>query len=88
MDDEGERACRNLGQRVIELRKAQGWTQQNLADRMQIDAREVRRIEAGDNLTVFTLVKLAAALGVGVGALFELARESRPRRPGRPRSSR
>lgn len=85
MDDEGERACRNLGQRVIELRKAHGWTQQNLADRMQIDSREVRRIEAGDNLTVLMLVKLAGALGVGVGALFEPALPTQ-RRVGRPRT--
>jgi hypothetical protein len=52
---------------------------------MQIDAREVRRIEAGDNLTVFMLVKLAGALGVGIGALFEPA-EPIKRRAGRPRT--
>jgi transcriptional regulator with XRE-family HTH domain len=86
--DEGERVCQNLGRRVIELRKAQGLTQQNLADRMQIDARDVRRIESGDNVTVVTLVKLAGALDVDIGALFEPAAQAGQRRPGRPRSPR
>lgn len=64
-----------------------GWPRQNLAAQMQIDARHVRRIEAGDDMAVFTPVKLAIALDVEVGALFAPASNTRPRRPGRPRAT-
>ncbi len=83
--NKGERACRNLGLRVLELRRGHGWTQQELADRMEMDARDLRRIEAGDNVTVMTLVRLAEALDIEVGALFEPAQDGARRRPGRPK---
>lgn len=84
--DETERVCRDLGQRVIELRKERGWIQQRLADEMEIDARDLRRVEAGDNVTVSMLVRLAGALGVEIGALFEPPRTRHRRKPGRPKA--
>ena len=86
--DETERVCRNLGQRVIELRKERGWIQQQLADEMQIDARDLRRVEAGDNVTISMLVRLARALDVEIGALFEQPRTKHRRQPGRPKAVR
>ena len=86
--DETERVCRNLGQRVIELRKERGWIQQQLADEMQIDPRDLRREEAGDNVTIGMLVRLAKALGVEIAALFESPRTKHRRQPGRPKAVR
>ena len=82
--DETERVCRNLGQRVIELRKERDLTQEALAEKMQFEARDLRRIEAGDNFTIYTLVRLARALGVEIPALFDLPRIKHRRRAGRP----
>jgi transcriptional regulator with XRE-family HTH domain len=85
--DETERVCRNLGQRVIELRIDRELTQEALAEKMQIEARDLRRIEAGDNVTVHTLVRLARALGVDIPALFDPPKMKHRRRPGRPARS-
>jgi len=81
------KVCRDLGQRVLELRVSREWTQQELADAMGVDVREVRRVEAGDNLTVIMLTRLSLALNVGVGELFERPARHRARHPGRPRHS-
>lgn len=86
--DETERVCRDLGQRVIELRREKGLTQQELAERMEIDPRDLRRVEAGDNVTVHMLVRLARALDVHIRDLFQPPRSRQRRRPGRPRSRR
>lgn len=86
--NETERVCRNLGQRVIELRKEFDLTQEALADRVGIDARDLRRVEAGGNVTVHMLVRFAKALNVEIGALFEAPKARHHREPGRPRASR
>lgn len=78
--------CRDLGQRVIELRLARGWTQEELADRVGVDVRDLRRIERGSNITVRMLVRVARGLAVGVGELFERPTTRHFRKPGRPKS--
>jgi transcriptional regulator with XRE-family HTH domain len=76
----------NVGARLIEIRLARGWTQEACAENLLVDVRLLRRIEAGrHNLTVVTLVGLALRLGVATRTLFEDARLSVERRPGRPR---
>jgi transcriptional regulator with XRE-family HTH domain len=63
-----------LGAKVRELRTQQGYTQEELARRAQLDAKHVQTIEAGRaNATVSTLVALADALGCGVRDLFHRA---------------
>ncbi|MBX3183150.1 MAG: helix-turn-helix transcriptional regulator [Polyangiaceae bacterium] len=83
--DDAERVCQDLGQRVIELRKKRGLTQQQLAERLGIDPRDLRRVESGDNVTVRMLVRLAKALVVPIGDLFVAPKVRDARRPGRPR---
>lgn len=46
-------------------------TQEQLAYRANVSLRTVARAEAGQSLNARTLAKLAAALGVPVGALFD-----------------
>jgi transcriptional regulator with XRE-family HTH domain len=86
--DESDLISRNLGLKVVALRRARRITQERLAEQLSMDTRDLRRIEAGDaNVTVRTLVRMARALEVEVNELF-LAPTTRPRRsPGRPKTS-
>lgn len=74
----------NVGARVAEIRRANGWTQQDLADRLRMEPQSVQRIERGTNLTIRSLVRIARVLGVPTMALLEPPRTSRGK-PGRPR---
>ncbi len=85
MDD--ARTLAALGQRLIELRRERGMTQEQLAAAARIDARDLRRVEGGGNTTVTTLLALARALGVGAGDLFTAPQRVTERRPGRPARS-
>ncbi|HJL26627.1 MAG TPA: helix-turn-helix transcriptional regulator, partial [Polyangiaceae bacterium LLY-WYZ-15_(1-7)] len=75
---------RDLGRRVAELRTRRGWTQQVFAEKADFSVKYLQRIESGRaNLSVRSLVKLAAVLAVGVAELFAPP-ESRDARRGRP----
>jgi transcriptional regulator with XRE-family HTH domain len=58
--------------------------QQQLADRLDVSEKNVHRIEAGANLTIRSLERIADALGVRVAELFEQAHRLGRRNPGRP----
>ncbi len=65
---------RDVGRRVAELRVERGWTQDRLASKLDVGARYLQRIEAGDiNLTLDSLLRLAVALRV---ALVDLLRST------------
>ena len=55
--------------RIIELRQAQGWTQERLANASGVGLRTVQRLEAGQD-TLETLTLVAEALQVPVQSLF------------------
>jgi len=73
-----------VGRRIAEIRTTLGWTQHEAAERLRMPLKNFQRYEAGANLTIRTLVRLARGLGVPTRALFD---ESPPRvrRRGRPR---
>lgn len=74
-----------LGRRINELRAGAGLTQEALAERVAMDAKDVQRIEAGAvNVTFRTLVRLADALGCTLGELVAPP-TSREVKVGRPR---
>jgi transcriptional regulator with XRE-family HTH domain len=50
--------------RIAEIRRARGMTQEEVAVALRTATRNVQRIEAGQNLTLHTLARLAAVLGV------------------------
>lgn len=76
---------KNVGRRVAELRVQRGLTQERLAERLGVSIKYQQTVEAGgENLTLDSLARLAAALAVPVTALFAAARTSP--RPGRPRN--
>jgi transcriptional regulator with XRE-family HTH domain len=76
---------RNVGRRLIELRRAKGWTQEEAAHRLRLDVAALRRIESGTHfVTLRTLIRVANAFGVRTRALLDEPTLVEPRRPGRP----
>lgn len=61
-----------LSNRIAELRKEKGLTQEQISERMEIDDGSYRRIESGrTNPTYKTLVKLCNALNISLETMFE-----------------
>lgn len=55
---------------IRRLRKARGITGEQLAEKLGIAPQNLRRIEAGQNLTLRTLAKIADALDLDVRVTF------------------
>ena len=66
-----DEAIRDTGLRVAELRRRRGWSQEQLAAVLGFSLTYVKRVEAGTNLSVRSLVKFADAFELDVRALFE-----------------
>ena len=65
-------ACRKLGLRVRELRRAAEQTQEQLAQLARLDAKHLQLIESGKtNTTIASLVGIAHALDVKLSVLLE-----------------
>ncbi len=61
-----------LGKRVKELRKAKGLTQEKLSEQLNIDPKQLSRIEVGKSFPSFdTLENLSRVLEVEMKELFE-----------------
>jgi transcriptional regulator with XRE-family HTH domain len=58
-----------VSRRIAEIRRSRGVTQDQLAEVLGTATRNVQRLEAGQNLTLHTLARLAAALDVTVADL-------------------
>jgi transcriptional regulator with XRE-family HTH domain len=76
-----------VGRRIAEVRQLHGLTQEEAAEQLGISLRHMKRLEAGHNMTIFTLARIAFALDVAPAALLAPPQSSAPRRPGRPRAS-
>ena len=76
---------RRVTKRIAELRRDRGMTQEGLAEALCTATRNVQRIEAGQNLTLHTLARVAALLGVRPEELvtgeIDAPRARRSRRP-------
>ena len=60
-----------LGKRIKELRRIKNLTQEQLAEKMEIDQRNLSKIECGNNfITAETLSKILIALNVEPQELF------------------
>ena len=60
-----------LGLRIKELRKIKGFTQEELAEKMEIDQRNLSKIECGNNfITAETLSKILSSLDIEPAELF------------------
>ena len=60
-----------IGKRIKELRKAQGISQQQLAELANIDQRNLSHIECGDTFPSRSLLDLAKALNIELKDLFD-----------------
>jgi transcriptional regulator with XRE-family HTH domain len=62
----------HAGSRLAEIRKAQGVSQDRLAERLDVSTQWLSRLENGhENATIETLVRVANAIGVRVVELFQ-----------------
>ena len=64
---------RLLGLRVRELRIKKGYSQQKLAELVNIDQRNVSNIECGNSFPSKCLLELAYALGVELSEMFDFS---------------
>ena len=79
-----DRVAQQVALRIAELRRANGLTQEQVADRLGMPLRNFQRIESGvQNLTIRMLVRIAVALDVDPAAFWLEPSSARPRR-GRP----
>lgn len=61
-----------LGERIKELRKARGLSQEQLTDQLGIDSKHLSRIEVGNSYpSMDTLADIAAALQVEMKEFFD-----------------
>ena len=68
---------KQLGQRIRQLRKAQEWTQQQAAQRANLDYKYLGAIERGErNITLDNIEKIAAGFGVEAHQLFLFSADS------------
>jgi transcriptional regulator with XRE-family HTH domain len=62
----------DVGRRVAQARKDRGFTQEALAEAVQIEPVTLSRLETGDRaLSLSTLASIATVLGVGLGDLLD-----------------
>jgi transcriptional regulator with XRE-family HTH domain len=79
------RVIEDVGRRVAELRRSQGATQAQLAERLGMPVQDLQNIELGKrNLTLRSLCNLARGLGVPSRSLLDPPATREPRRRGRP----
>jgi transcriptional regulator with XRE-family HTH domain len=74
----------DVGRRIAEVRQLGEMTQEECAEKLGISLRHMKRLEAGHNMTIFTLARVASAFGISPASLLATPRSSAPRRPGRP----
>lgn len=73
-----------VGRRVCEVREERGLTQEDLAEKIPMEIRNLRRVELGtQNVTVKTLARIAKALRCDLIEFFRPVTIS-VRRRGRP----
>ena len=64
---------KQIGQKIRDLRKARGWTQENLAEKTGLHPTYIGGIERGDrNPTVDSLYKISESFGISIASLLTL----------------
>lgn len=70
--DIGKKAVRDFGKRVKELREARDWSQERLAEVLDLDSTYISRIETGKRSpSLPNIARIAQALGVHIADLFQ-----------------
>lgn len=85
-DQDPKKIAADIGFRIAELRRQKGWTQEAFSVKLGNTFQWVSQIEAGRNLTVYSLVKIANALDTRVVELLAPTTDDTPKRKrGRPK---
>lgn len=72
-----EELLRMVGARLQQLRKRRGWTQEALAEAIDIQPVTLSRYETGDRpLSLTVLARASGALDVGLGDLLDVSRDA------------
>jgi transcriptional regulator with XRE-family HTH domain len=72
VDKADKQFLKELGERIIKIRKEKGITQVELGDRCDIEKPNMRRIEAGGtNPTILTLKKICQGLNIDLNELLD-----------------
>jgi transcriptional regulator with XRE-family HTH domain len=82
--EDPDRVIADVGRRVAEIRRELGWTQQEAAEHLRMPLKNLQRIEAGMNLTIRTLTRVARGLRVRARELLDEPKSRERRRRGRP----
>jgi transcriptional regulator with XRE-family HTH domain len=62
----------SLGERIRNLRKEAGWSQEQLGERADLHSTYIGGIERGErNISLDNLVKIAGAFGLSIAQLFD-----------------
>ncbi|KAF1031852.1 MAG: hypothetical protein GAK37_00655 [Pseudomonas sp.] len=56
----------SLGERMRQLRRANGYSQQQLADKARCNRKTIMDLEAGENVALYTLFRVLSALGMAL----------------------
>lgn len=68
-----------IGARIKEFRKQAGLTQEQLAEKVDLDARHLSRLEVGRHFpSLDSLERIAAALNVPLAEFFQFASDESP----------
>ena len=71
-----EKLLRQVGQRVARARREHGWSQEQLAARVEVEPVTLSRLENGKRaLSLSTLAEIASALEIGLGDLLDVRRD-------------
>lgn len=71
-DASSKRLLKVLGLRIRDLRRAQGLSQEDLADKCGVHRTFMGTVERGEsNLSFSNIFKVASTLGISLSALFE-----------------
>jgi transcriptional regulator with XRE-family HTH domain len=62
---------KDLGRQIREMREARGMSLKTLAEKLDVSARHVHRLEDGEGLTVTRLLQIADAFGVPLSAFAD-----------------
>jgi transcriptional regulator with XRE-family HTH domain len=65
-EPEAKRTIKPIGERILALRRARGWSQERLAEQAGLDKRTVSGAESGKGIYLATLKAIATALGVPI----------------------
>lgn len=83
-----DKIAEQIGRRIAELRQGKDWSQVQLAAKLRTTFQWVSQLEAGQNLTIHSLVKVANAFKVSLDDLLVTPEPTNKRRgPGRPKKT-